>query len=139
MPPALTVSDLQHKDDSASVEQAADQTTLRVKCPTGIGYCTVAGEKGKWPDQVVLLLEGLNELEHFQFTTGRIAANGSRKTSGQIWFEYVPSPGSKEKNSHIGSLNIKIEREPEGIRITFPRLFFADADKVKLSWINWLR
>ncbi len=139
MPPSLTVSDLQHKEDTATVEQAENKATLRVKCPTGIGYCTVRGEKGKWPDEVVLFLEGLDELEQFSVTAGRIAAHGSRKSSGQIWFDYLPTEGSKEKSSHIGTLDIKIEREKDGIRVTFPRLLFADAEKVKLSWINWLR
>jgi len=139
MPVTLTVTNLQHKEDSATVEQAENKATLRVKCPTGIGYCTVSGEKGKWPDEVVLFLEGLDELEQFGITVGRISAHGSRKSSGQIWFDYLPREGSKEKSSHIGTLDIKIEREKEGIRVTFPRLFFADAEKVKLSWINWLR
>lgn len=139
MPAALTVSDLQHKEDSAAIEQADGKTTIRIKCPTGIGRCNVTGEKGKWPDQVILFLEGLDELEQFGVTTGRITAHGSRKTSGQIWFDYLPREGTNEKSSHIGTLDIKIEREQEGIRVTFPRLFFADAEKVKLSWINWLR
>jgi hypothetical protein len=136
---SLTVSDLQYQEDSATVEQAEGKTTLRIKCPTGIGRCNVTGEKGKWPDQVVLFLEGFDELEQFGISVGRLSAHGSRKSSGQIWFDYLPREGTKEKSSHIGTLDIKIEREEGGMRVTFPRLFFVDAEKVKLSWINWLR
>src|SRR5689334_2737971 len=80
-PGALTFSELQNEGDDASAEAADGKTMLRIKCPRGIGHCTVSAKKGEWPEHVEMLLEKFDELEHFEFATGRMRAQGSRKSS----------------------------------------------------------
>lgn len=135
----FTFTDLQNKQDAVTTERVDGKTLLRLKSPRGIGSCTVTAEKGTWPDEVAVLFADFAELEHFEMSLGRMYIHGSRKTSGQFDLFYLDNDRNHNKRSRIGSIDAKVERRKDGILLVLPRLFFADADKVTLHWISWLR
>ena len=136
VPAEFKISAIKNKDDVVQVESLAGAAVIRVKCNHGIGSCVVTPSKGKWPEHVTLLLEGLNVLEDFRFTTGRIRAEGGLKSSGN--FEFIFLGSDPYKSSRAGRLDVKVERRKTALAIEFPSDTFNGADAAEFEWIEYL-
>ncbi len=65
-------------------------------------------------------------------------ASGSRKRSG----EFTPALRNKEPAPQsppdVGTLNIKVEKQKDGIAVILPANLFVDTDAVTIHWICYL-
>lgn len=137
--PEFEFSNFKNEGDTATAEVAGQKVVLRIHSKTGIGHCTITPKKGTWPDEVTVLLDGLNELEQVEMATGRLFASGSRKSSGSFELSMMGSDRTTPERSVVGTLKITVEKQKEGIAVIFPAKLLADTDIVTIRWIDWFR
>jgi hypothetical protein len=138
--PEFTFHEFKRAKDSVTVRLAKQQAVFTVKSPSGIGAVTVKLKSGQWPRDVVVLLAGFRMLEQFTVTTDRLSAECSLKRSGRASFYFRSAqrkPG--ERRAAAGTLNIRIEKAKEGIRIVLPASMCAGSKQIKLHWIDAFR
>jgi hypothetical protein len=130
------ISAIKNNDDAVQVESLPGAAVIRVKCNHGIGSCVVTPSKGKWPEHVTLLLEGLGVLEDFRFKAGRIRAEGGLKASGRFEFGFLGS--DPDKWSRAGHLDVRVERRKTALAIEFPSDTLNGSDAAEFVWIEYL-
>lgn len=136
--PKISITELSDKTAVAKFEFVDGNMTIRFNSRNRSGDFTITADKGTWPEKVTILFEGINALEHIDVSAGRIYANGSRSTSGKFGLYLLDNDRNFNTRSRIGTLDVRVEPQQSGMRVTFPDKFFADADKVVLSWVTWL-
>jgi hypothetical protein len=136
VPAEFRISAIKNKDDAVQVESRPGAAVIRVKCNHGIGSCIVTPFKGKWPEHVTLLLEGLGVLEDFRFQAGRIRAEGGLKASGHLEFGFLGS--DPHKWLRAGHLDVRVERHKTALAIEFPSDTLNGSDAAEFEWIEYL-
>lgn len=138
-PVVLAFTGFANKADSVKAEAADDRVTLRVKSERGFGHFTATPDAGAWPRQVTVLFEGLNELEQFDASAGRLRIVGSRKTSGKFAVHFADADGKWTPGRSVGTLDFRVEQRKDGILVTFPPDLVAGKEPLFVGWTDWYR
>jgi hypothetical protein len=135
---AITVSEISDKMAMTTIDIVEGKLTVCVNSRSRSGTMTLTSGKNTWPEQVTILFEGFDALEHFSVSTGRMYTNGSKGTSGKFGQYLLGNDRDFNKRTRIGTLDIRIEPHQKGMLVTFPDKLFLDASQVQFGWVTWL-
>ena len=135
------------RGEAVEVRAEGKQAVFAISGKGAVGDVTIRLKDGEWPQDVVIRLNGSDNLDSFSVTTDRItfggqwplSSGGVTAFSRKMPFRFPNSKGQFEDGPCTGTLDVIVEKGKEGLDFKLPANLFVGSREVKISWLVFIR
>jgi hypothetical protein len=135
------------RGESVEVRVEGKQAVFAISGKGAHGDVTIRLKDGGWPQEMVLRLNGGDDLDSFSVTTDRItfgaqwplSSGGVAAFSRKMPFRFPNGKGEFVDGPCTGTLDVAVEKGKEGLDFKLPANVFGGSREVKIHWLVFTR
>jgi hypothetical protein len=135
------------RGETVEVRVDGKQTVFAITGKGPVGAVTIRLKEGDWPQNIVLRLNGFDNVESFTATSDRVTFGGEQGLSNggvlalsrKLPFRFANAKGEFEKGKNAGTLDVIIEKSKDALDFKLPANVFTGSREVKLAWVIFVR